>query len=202
MSKHLYDNLLIKGTGYVTSVQAASITGITALTSTGSKSLEIADSTDITFYGPQHVVFNDLQKTTIIGKIVTGSLSGNMSLPLVTMSMPANCSSGFRVMVSVASSDATLAAFQEYFGVALNTDGNLSCQINQLATSPVLALSPNQLNLAGDCGLVTGTRNIFAKTVSFTLNFTCTVSGNQISNLLVSYVIEHFGSSECSVTRL
>jgi hypothetical protein len=203
MSTHVYDNLLIKNKTFVTSVQAASATGITTFTSAGSQSLQIAESGDVTLFGPQHTVYKTLQKIDFVGGKDIGSLSGNMIIPLFSISMLANTQVGFRTHLVLTSNNASIAVFQEYYGVALNTNGTLSCQINQLATSPMIALSPSQVNIIGDASFGVGTSNTLQSlTTTFPLNFGLTITGDQTTTISVQFLVELLGPSSTTISRM
>lgn len=202
MSRHVYDNLLIRNKAYVTTIQATSTTGISALTSAGSQSLQIADNGDVTVYGPHHIFYNNFQKTAMVGMKSIGSLTGSRVTPLYSLSMPQNSQVGFKTTLGLRSDMATLATFEEYFGVALNHNGTLSCQINQLATSPLLALDPATLMLSGDPSMGTGTTNVQNGTVTFPVNYNLTITGNQTSIVSVDFFVEILGPSSVQIIRL
>lgn len=203
MSKHVFENLLIKNKTFLTTVQATSATGIIALTSGGSQSLQIADSGDVTLFGPQHTVYNNFQKIDFVGAKDLGSLSGNLVVPLYTLSMPQNTQVGFKTYISLTSRSATLIAFEEYYGVALNTNGSLTCQINQLATSPVIALDPANLNITGDPSMGTGLSNVQSSSLTtLPITYNVNTTGSQTSVVSVDYLVELLGPTSIAIARL
>ena len=202
MSKAVYDNLLIKDKTYVNTVQAASSTGITALTSTGSQSLRIADSGDVTLFGPQHIFCNDFQKSSFVGAKSVGSLSGNFVIPLYSLVMPENTQVGFKTYLGLTTDSATLVVFEEYFGVVLNSHGTISCQINQLATSPIIALDPASINISGDPSIGTGTSSIQNRITTLPMTYNLTTTGSQTSMVSVDYMVELLGPSSLQLVRL
>lgn len=202
MSTAVFDNLLIKEKTYLTTVQAASSTGISALTSTGSRTMQIVDSGDVTWYGPQHHVYNDFQKVDFVGAKNIGSLSGSLAVPLYSLSMPVNTQIGFKTYINLTSDLATLAAFEEYYGVASNTNGTLVCQITQLATSPVIALDPANINISGDPSMGTGTSSVQGQNTAFPILYNFVSTGSQTSVVSVNYLVEVLGPSSVQIARL
>ena len=202
MSKAVYDNLLIKNKTYVNVIQAASASGISALTSTGSQSLQIADSGDVTMFGPQHIVCDGFQKFNLVGTKSIGSLSGNLVVPLYSLCIPVNTQVGFKTHLSLTSDSAILAVFEEYYGVALNSNGTITSQINQLATSPVIALDPASINISGDSLIGTGTSNIQGTVTTLPIQYNIVITGSQTSVVSVDYMVELLGPSSISIARL
>lgn len=202
MSRHVYDNLLIRNNAYVTTIQAASSTGISALSSTGSQSLQIADSGDVTLYGPQHIFYSNFQKTALVGMKTIGTVSGSVATALFSLSMPQNSQVGFKTTLGLTSDTATLAKFEEYFGVALNHNGTVSCQINQLTTSPLLALDPATVMVSGDPSMGTATTNVQGSITTFPVTYNLTITGSQTSMVSVDFLAEILGPSSVQIARL